>query len=149
MKYKFSWGVGIAIFYSVFVLFLISNVIFSLFQNTDLVTEDYYNKELDFQETIHTLERTKRLNEDLNIIQGSNTIAIQFPDTLTRKKIKGEIYLYRPADATADKKIKLVFNENNFHTLDTREFKKGLWILKIDWSIGDSSYYKEEKIMIQ
>lgn len=146
---KFNWGWGIAVFYSVFVLFLIGNVVFSFFQRTDLVTEDYYKEELAYQETIHKAERVKRLDGKLDIAQGASTIAIQFPESVKGGKIVGDILLYRPSDAAADRKFKLTVNENNFHLIDTRQMAKGLWIMKMDWSVGDSTYYNEEKLTIQ
>lgn len=149
MKIKFNWGWGIAVFYSAFVLFLIGNVVFSFFQRTDLVTENYYNEELAYQQTIHKAERAKRLGGNLNIAQGASTIAIQFPEELRGKKIEGNVLLYRPADASADRKFKLNVNDNNFQVIDSRQLAKGLWVIKIDWSDGDSTYYNEEKVNIQ
>jgi len=148
-KIKFNWGWGIAVFYTAFVLFLIGNVLFSFFQRSDLVTEDYYNEELAYQETIHKAERVNRLEGRLNIVQGANTIAIQFPEEVKGKKIEGNVLLYRPADASADKYFKINVNENNFQVFESRQMVKGLWVMKIDWSAGDSTYYNEEKITIQ
>ncbi|ROL59344.1 hypothetical protein D9V86_10775 [Bacteroidetes/Chlorobi group bacterium ChocPot_Mid] len=149
MKIKFNWGWGIAVFYSAFVLFLIGNVVFSFFQRTDLVTENYYNDELAYQQTIHKAERAKRLEGNLNIVQGASTIAIQFPEEVKGKKIEGSVLLYRPSDASADRKIRLNVNDNNFQVIDSRQLAKGLWVMKIDWFDGDSTYYNEEKITIQ
>ncbi len=148
MKLKYNWGWGIAIFYTAFVLFLIGNVVFSFFQKTDLVTDDYYTQELAYQETIHKAERAKRADEDLNIVQGASTIAIQFPESFKGKNINGDIHLYRPSDASADKKMKININDNNFQAIDTRQMIKGLWVMKIEWSVGDSTFYKEEKFKI-
>ena len=148
MKLKLSWGVRIAIFFTAFVLFIIANVVFSFFHRADLVSDDYYKEELNYQETIHKSERSKRLKEDLFVWQRESILEIKFPESLKGKIINGFIRFYRPSNSSEDKNIKLSVNENNFQFIDTKLFSKGLWVLKIDWSAGDSTYYYEEKIRI-
>ena len=46
---KFNWGTGIVIFITQFVVSMSAMVFKASQQNVDLVTEDYYEKELAFQ----------------------------------------------------------------------------------------------------
>lgn len=47
---KFNWGTGITIFIVLFVVSMSAMVFKASQQNVDLVTEDYYEKELAFQD---------------------------------------------------------------------------------------------------
>lgn len=49
---KLSWGTGIAIFYSVFVIVLVFVVVKSTSIDNALVTDDYYKKDLEYQTQI-------------------------------------------------------------------------------------------------
>ena len=46
MKFKFSWGSGIAVIYGIFFLVLITFVTFTFYQKWDLVSGDYYQEEI-------------------------------------------------------------------------------------------------------
>ena len=50
---KFNWGVGIFTFYGLFVVFILALVFRSSQENYDLVTEDYYQQEIRFEEVIN------------------------------------------------------------------------------------------------
>ena len=148
MKFKINWGVGIGIFFTCFVLFLVGNLIFSATQKVDLVSGDYYQKELAYQSQIDKQSRTKKLPQQLKIIHGEATIALQFPDTLKGKAFGGEIIFFRPSNSKLDTKLPVKVNENNLQVIDIRGFQKGLWRMKIDWSADGISYYNEETIMM-
>lgn len=147
-KIKFNWGVGIAIFYVAFVLATLGTVFLSTLQRTDLVDEDYYENELKYQDKIDSKLRTKQLNQALEFIQGASTIAIKFPEIFKNRSVKGTFHFYKPSNASYDRKIKIVLNADAFQTIDTRNFAKGFWRVKIDWIADDSTYYFEKTIDI-
>ena len=49
---KWNWGTKIGLFYSSFVLFILGMIFLSSQEQYDLVTEDYYAAEINFQSTI-------------------------------------------------------------------------------------------------
>ncbi|MDQ1266783.1 MAG: hypothetical protein QG635_1935 [Bacteroidota bacterium] len=146
MKIKINWGIGIAIFVTLWVVFLAGNLIFSSFQTNDLVAEDYYQKELQYQGHIEKQKRTKKLSEQIKVVQGSAALALQFPITEQKLVDSGEIYMYRPSNKRMDNKIKVRVNDENVQVIDIRGYAKGLWILKINWSSGGNDYYIEESV---
>ena len=56
-----AWAVGITLLYSTFVVIMISFLIFTRFQKVNLVSEDYYEKGLQYQQQIEALRRTQAL----------------------------------------------------------------------------------------
>lgn len=148
MKLKIHWGLSITVFLILFVLFLLGNLIFSATQSNDLVTEDYYQKEVDYQRQIDKEAKSKRLPGQISIIKGAATLAFQFPSLAGIDSVNGEIHFYRPSNKKMDKKIQIKINDDRTQVVDIREFVKGFWKIKIDWAIGDSAYYHEESLFL-
>lgn len=167
MYKKFNWGWGIAIVYSLFVLTFISILIYSTTQKVDLVNEDYYKSELNYQKRIEAINRTKIFDDKVKISFDDNAVFVQIPfvyDNIKKSKIK----LYRPSNSKQDKEFDLsqynlsqlfVLNDNSNPKVETQEqlsnFKvnninigKGFWKLQLEWEVDGDKYYKEESIMI-
>jgi hypothetical protein len=116
-------------------------------QDFDLVDENYYDKELKYQGEIDKLNRAERLEEKIKVTQVDKFAVIQFPRSFN-VPISGNIILYRPSDASLDKKFKIDINNDFQHVIDISKLLKGLWELKIDWVAGDSLYYNSEELYI-
>jgi hypothetical protein len=142
-----SWGTKILIVYVAFVLGILFMVYTSATQNTDLVTEDYYNKELKYQDKIDEVKRVAALSAPVECSVKDNALTISFPKDFAGKQLAGEAVLYCPADKKKDFK-------KNFRLKDLplqMEFpagSKGLYELHLSWQDGGVTYYFEKKIFI-
>ena len=61
---KFNWGTGIVLAFAAFIVFILYFVVLSTrdpASNHDLVTEDYYKKELKYQEDLDAVKHLARL----------------------------------------------------------------------------------------
>ena len=58
-----AWPIGLTIVFVVFFLYLIEFIILSLMNRTDLVTENYYEEEVAYQDQIDRMERSKDLSQ--------------------------------------------------------------------------------------
>ena len=107
---KFNWGTGIVLSFIIFALSIAFIIVFPFNQKVDLVTDDYYQKELKYQEQIDKNSRTKLLDDQLTLIQNKKTLEIQYPRDYG--KISGEINFYRPSDSGKDfsKEIIMIFH---------------------------------------
>jgi hypothetical protein len=93
-----NWGKKILIVYLVFVLGIGFMVYKASTQNTDLVTTDYYAKELKYQEKIEQNKRTAALVAPVEYGIKDDTLSIKFPADFAGKKLTGEATLYCPSD---------------------------------------------------
>ncbi len=142
-----SWGKGIALLYSGFVVFMVGLVYLCLQQkDLFLVTPDYYKEELVFQDQIDQKQNVADLSEAVEIIQTETKIAVNFPEECSESS--GEVRLYRPSNATMDISIPFRLSLNNTFEIATDKLDKGLWVLKVNWNKADIKYYLEEKITI-
>ena len=100
-----SWGIKITILYIGFVVLIVTMVAMTMSQKVDLVSKDYYAQELKFQDKIDQSNRANALIEPLNWMVSNGKIEINFPKEFKNQKITGTINLFRPSDASLDKKI--------------------------------------------
>jgi hypothetical protein len=151
MKNYQAWPVAIALIYGVFVLTLIGLVIFSSLHTVDLVSEDYYRREIAFQKQIERIKRSRNLPDQLSCTfdQKNACILIQFPGTLSVGNIRGEIHLFRPSDAAQDKYEQIRTDSENRQILRTHNLSHGFWRIKINWSTGQQEYFNEAEVYIQ
>src|SRR6188472_4026299 len=97
-----NWGYKIFIVYGIFVAGILCMVFKSSSRKMDLVTTDYYAKELKYQEKIDETKRTNALSEDIRYEIKEDHIALYFPKDFVGKKISGKAELYCPADEDRD-----------------------------------------------
>lgn len=142
-----NWGTKILIVYIVFVMGIVFMVFKSSTQNTDLVTTDYYAKELKYQEKIDEVKRTNALSAPLEYSVKDNAITILFPKDFAGKQLEGEAVLYCPSDEKKD--LKKIFSlKDESLQMQIPAGSVGLYELHVSWQDGGVSYYFEKKINI-
>ena len=142
-----NWGYKILFVYLAFVLGIVWMVIKSSSQKMDLVTTDYYAKELKYQDKIDEGKRTNALSKtvECNVVNGQ--LSIKFPEDFSGKEIKGEVHLYCPADEDKDIVQPFTTKDNLLNMLLSPK-NKGSNEVHITWTVDDKNYYFEKKIFI-
>jgi hypothetical protein len=95
-------------------------------QDVSLVSDNYYEKSLVYQDEIDNQNRTKSLDEQVKINFNGEVINILFPSTYLDKNISGEIYFYRPSNSKLDFKLPLELNEEGNQLILAKNFEKVL-----------------------
>lgn len=147
LKLKWNWGTGIALAYTAFALMIIAFVITSFSKQIDLVTPDYYAKELVFQDQIEKEQRSRALSEDVSFMMGSEQLDIQFPQEMKSTKISGNVQLFCPVDAKKDISFAIEADSNGKQIIPLNQVKAGRYKLQISWKANDLEYYKEGVIV--
>ncbi len=143
-----NWGKGIILVFVIFVLGIGIMVYRSMTKNIDLVTTNYYEKELKYQEQINRINNTNNLKESLKIEYNGSAVIITYPTT-AGKSFSGDIALYKPSDAKSDFKLKVEPGTDMKQLLPMDKLTKGLWKVQVLWAADGKDYFNEEKIMIQ
>lgn len=146
---KINWGTSIVIAFICFISFIMYFVI-SMNTNKkydhDLVTEDYYKKELEFQNDIDKENNSKTLNTNITWTKTTEGILITFPESLKPNEITGKVFLYRPSNKQLDSETSISLSNHNLLIPDKR-LLDGRWNIKVDWQYKGKSYlYKKEII---
>ncbi len=143
MKLKLNWGTGIALFYIIFVLFWVGNLIFSATVPINLVEEDYYAQEMKYQDKIEMQKNTQKLAEQPILQYADNSFLIKLPSEFKSNDIRGDLHFYRPSDSKLDKRYELDLTAANSQVFDVSELQKGVWRAKLSWKAGELSYFNE------
>ena len=142
-----NWGYKILIVYVAFAAGILFLVFKSSNQKMDLVTTDYYAKELKYQEKIDEIDRVNALSAPVTYEIRNNELVISFPKDFSGKKIKGEAILYCPSDE--DKDVKQNFSiEDVLLIVSIPSIKTNEYELHLSWESDGLKYYFERKIVI-
>jgi hypothetical protein len=142
---KISWGHKILIVYLGFVVGILVLVFLASQQKFDLVTSNYYDAELKFQNVIDKKQRVAELSAPPKISHSVNSINIQLPDEFLNKEVKGEFYLYRPSDASKDFKTNFT-TAKSFVEVALNKNLSGAYEVKLSWQADGKTYYNEQRI---
>lgn len=147
MKIIGNWGLWVVVSLILIVLFIVGNIIYFSNENFDLVTKNYYEQDLVFQKQIDKEKRTSELKDSMRIGREGKKITFDFPKDFIGKKITGEIYFYKPADAKMDFKVPIATDDSLRQIVYVTK-SGGFWVAKLNWMVGDSTYYFEEELRI-
>lgn len=142
-----NWGYKILVVYLVFVSGIMLLVFKSSSQKVDLVTTDYYAKELKYQEKIDAMNCVHQLSDTVRYGMNDGKLAIVFPKDFSGKKIDGKVLLYCPSDE--DKDITHNFSVIDLPVMVTVVNSRKLeYQLQLSWQSEGKSYYFEKKLII-
>ncbi|PHR69426.1 MAG: cytochrome C oxidase Cbb3 [Lutibacter sp.] len=144
---KFNWGTGIILAFIGFISFILYMVI-TMSTNKkyehDLVTDDYYKQELEYQGEINKEDNAKTLKQNLNWKKTDEGLVIEFPTDLDIKNITGKVFLYRPSNEKFDFEIPISLS-NHTLLIPEKSLLDGRWNIKVDWQYKKEKYlYKQE-----
>lgn len=142
---RISWGYKIFIAYTTFAAGILFLAYKASQQNFDLVTENYYDAELKYQAVIDEKTNASLLSEPPKISHTVNSLSVQLPREFASRDVKGEIYLYRPSDATKD--IRKNFETGRgFYELQLGSNLSGSYDVKLTWEANGKRFFNEQRI---
>ena len=142
-----NWGKKITIAYLGFVALIVTMVIVSVRQKVDLVSADYYAKELNYQSDLNKLNNAKALATQLKCVVVDNALQIQFPEEQNASAISGIIILYKPSDDKSDKTFEIKADAG-MQVIPTAELSKGMYKIIVDWSADGKEFQAENVVVI-
>jgi len=139
---KINWGTGIVLAFIGFIGFILFFVISMNMDdraNHDLVSEEYYKKELAFQKDIDAEKLANALTYQMQIKRAEEGVQILFPEDMDPSKINGTVSLYRPSNKHLD--FDLPVSLSNSHLLiPDKRLLDGRWDISIRWSYKGKDY---------
>lgn len=140
-----DWGKGILLTIIGFVAFMMTLVVISVKQDDiHLVTENYYEKEIHYQDQIDREKSAATLNRKvLDFDATSKMLVLDLPIGA-----KGNLQLFRPSDARLDQEVSLDIISEGKTTVPLEKLKTGYWRVQLTWTENGTDYYEEQKITI-
>lgn len=146
---KINWGTGLAIGMVAFISFIMYFVITMLTDKRfehDMVTEEYYKKELVYQQEIDAEENAIALPENISDKRTENGWQLIFPHNMNPEKIKGTVFLYRPSNKQLDFDLPIQLSSQNLLIPDNR-LLDGRWNIRVEWEYQGQKYLYKKSIL--
>lgn len=149
MKNKMNWGGWIVVSFIVFIAGTAVMVSIAMRSSVDLVTEDYYEKELRYQDHIEVVKNTNALPQQVSLEYAPTGIRVIFPKLADANIYSGSVRFFRPSDKRGDFSAEIKLDSSMSQQVPLTRFTVGLWRAKIDWQVGSQRYYSELPVIIQ
>ena len=98
------WKTGIISAIILFMGFILSMVVYASTKKIDLISEDYYQKEIEYQTEINAISNYNQLNNAWKINQDADKLVLLPPEKLVREGATHTIQLCRLNDSSLDLK---------------------------------------------
>ncbi len=144
-----NWGTKIVFAFAGFIAVIFTLAYISMGQDVNLVADDYYAQELEYEDQIQRIKNTQSLEQrpTLVIDKKAQKAHLVFPEGLKSKIDEGQVQLYRPSNSAFDKTVSIALDEEGLQTIDVSSLVKGLWKAKITWAYRNTEYYQEVSLV--
>ncbi|QDK82172.1 nitrogen fixation protein FixH [Spirosoma sp. KCTC 42546] len=145
-----NWGKSIVLVFIVFAGFIGTMVYLMTRERIDLVSDNYYQNEIDYQQQIDRVRNARQIQAGtstattMTYLADQHQVVVVLPNVLQ----KGEITFYRPGDSRQDFRVPIAAKHPTQQLIPTQSLAKGNWRVQFTWSDGQREYYKEEQIFI-
>jgi hypothetical protein len=143
------WPAGIIGTFVLFIAGTVGLVMLSARNHVELVSPDYYERELRYQEQINRRERAQALPDRTRVSYDAaqGLIIIALP-TAQARVAQGRIQLYRPSDARLDRDLPLALDSNGIQHLDAKQLHAGPWNIRVQWSVDGEEFFLNRSIVV-
>jgi nitrogen fixation protein FixH len=144
------WPIGIAGFFVVLIAALATWAVVAQRNREELVSADYYEQEVAYQQQINRLRRSADSGVVIGFVpvgQGG-VIRITWPLASRPGEAQGRVRLYRPSEAALDREVPVLVRADGVQSIDAGALKPGLWKVRVHWGPEDSGYYAEGSVVV-
>ena len=144
------WPYGIIIFFVVAVTYLVGFVLFALRNRIELVSDDYYAQEVQYQTHIDRVKRTQNLPEQPVFTLQDRRLTVTVPESLRPRMQQSELLFYRASDKSLDRRLPLAIPAPSADnpSLDLSTFASGSWDVQLTWMMDGENYYLDHKLVL-
>ena len=115
----------------------------------DLVSPDYYQQELAYQERMESVARTAALPApvELRYEAAAQRLTLQLPPAMAEQPVQGEIHFFRPSDQKLD--FRLPLQTGTDQQFNTAKMLPGYWRVRVDFTADNQAYFVEKELIIK
>ncbi|MGB0390542.1 MAG: FixH family protein [Salibacteraceae bacterium] len=143
---KISWGTGLAIAMVLFIAYIMFMVVQAMNTDFNLETEDYYAKELKFQNVIDNSANYNALDKEIVVNVSDKVITVVYP---SEQIDSGNIYLYRPSDTKLDRRFLIEMDSSLTQSIDLSENVTGRYVFEVTWFNQGTEFFVEKNIVLK
>lgn len=148
---KFTWAHAAILIPSTIVVVFTTVLIRSMAdeRKTELVTDDYYAKEIQFQDQLDRVKNALAYETDFTWEKENDHWVLGLRGSFDIQEIVGTLTLYRPSDSKLDFDLPILLNEDYEQRVPNSKFVKGKYQVQVFWTVDGKECYLEKNIFIQ
>ena len=146
---KINWGTGIVLAFIGFIAFILYFVVRMSTDdraNHDLVTEEYYKKELTYQQDMDASRAATEMDANLKVEKTDEGLMVYFPKRFDPNEITGTVSLYRPSNKHLDTDFPISLTKTHLLIPDNR-LVGGRWDIIVKWQYGGQDFFHKQKLI--
>ncbi len=145
-----TWGIGIAVLYTAFVLAMLGLVFLASLERFDLVDKNYYEDGIKYQERIDQMKlaNSAPYKLDISLKKPAQQLELTFPAAIPSDSISGKIVLFRASNAALDRNWDITADDQGKQQLDLSTLRHGSWKVMVYWKAGAADLYTEKTVFI-
>ncbi len=136
-RFRLHWGNSIALVFVFFGVFIGILVVGTMRQSTDLIEENYYEAEVQYQGRMEEMQRTENLATPPSLRQEDNRLIVFIPGSDVQN---GKATFKRLDNMKLDFEADLTSGET---VLEGDELVRGNWIVELSWESNNLRYFKK------
>lgn len=144
-----NWGNKLLITFVVFSAGISYLVYRSTHVTYELVENDYYKKELRYQQVIDGANSANSLKTAIGFSQSTEGVRLQLPAEMQGgAPVTGNIWFYCAYNSHKDRKFDLKTNESGSQLFPLHTIEAGRYTVKVSWSESGKNYYTEKDLTV-
>jgi hypothetical protein len=137
-----NWGKGLIIGMIIFMGFITTLVVIMMNQKIDLVTDNYYLKELEYDETYNAKTTYENASEAIVATIDNGNLVLSIPKDFQSDSIHG--YLFRPNDSNND--LKWSFKAEDKTLLPIGQLPRGNYELTLTGKYNGQNFESQHEL---
>ncbi len=139
---KMNFGNYITIAFIAFGAFIVTLVVKTFAFKPELVSETYYEDEINYQDRINRLKNVQTDGAEVKWELREDSLLLKFQSS----NAVGKIDFMCHADKDKDQYFDIKLAKGNQQIINTSGIKSGLYLMKIQWTSDSKLYYMEQNI---
>jgi hypothetical protein len=141
-----NWGKWIFVSFLLFAGLMATIVTISMKQDVNLVSSQYYQDDLDFQQQLDRKNNTAALEHQPEITLSEQQLSVSFSENTSIES--GVIKLFRPSTDKLDQNFVLQASTASTQVFTLNPLDKGAYRVKMTWKMDNKEYYLEKFVVI-
>ena len=140
-----NWGKWIIVSFVLFAGFIVTLVVVCVREDIGLVSKDYYQEEIAYQDQLERISNANELVEKpLISVRENEYLKVAFNDF--DKIEKAELELFCPSNAKLDKTFNITASNEKEQYFSLGKLPKGMYRARMQWTMSNKEFYIEEVI---
>ena len=141
----FNWYHKILLVLAAFVSMMVYFAVRSVNTPLELVTEKYYEAEINYQERLNDMNNVKALENKPEVKTLNGQLHIQFPASILVES--GKVNLYYAANSAQDLELPLQLNAQQNQIIELKD-RHGAYRIQLSWTAAGKNYFTETKLFL-